>query len=148
MDDFRRSVRILHEAGVKIHIHANGNKATEESIRALETAMLDCPNPDLRHTLEHAQLAGVGQFKRMRTLGLTVSLFANHLHHSGDVRWASTVGPGRARKMNACADAWWVFDGGLATHSDAPVALLAPLETAWCAVNRRTESGRVGQETG
>ncbi len=142
MDDFRRSVRVLHEAGVKIHIHANGDEATEESIRVFEAAMLACPNPDLRHTLEHAQLAGVDQFKRMRALGLTVNLFANHLHYFGDVHWTSTVGPDRARRMNACADAWRVFDGDFAIHSDSPVTPLAPLKTAWCAVNRQTESGR------
>ena len=142
MDDFRNSVRVLHEAGVKIHIHANGDEATEESIRAFEAAMLACPNPDLRHTLEHSQLAGIDQFKRMRALGLTVNLFANHLHYFGDVHWTSTVGPDRARRMNACADAWEVFGGDFAIHSDAPVTPLAPLKTAWCAVNRQTESGR------
>jgi len=31
----------------------------------------------------------------------------------------------------------------LAIHSDAPVTPLGPLFTAWCAVNRRTASGRV-----
>ena len=30
-----------------------------------------------------------------------------------------------------------------AIHSDAPITPLAPLFTAWCAVNRRTVSGRV-----
>ncbi|NBU26630.1 MAG: amidohydrolase, partial [Gammaproteobacteria bacterium] len=30
-----------------------------------------------------------------------------------------------------------------AIHSDAPVTPLGPLFTAWCAVNRRTASGRV-----
>ena len=31
----------------------------------------------------------------------------------------------------------------LAIHSDAPVTHLAPLFTAWCAVNRLTSAGRV-----
>jgi predicted amidohydrolase YtcJ len=43
--------------------------------------------------------------------------------------------------MNACRSA---LDAGvpLAIHSDAPVTPLAPLFTAWCAVNRVTPSGR------
>ena len=142
MDDFRKSVRILHAAGVKVHVHTNGDKATEEAICAFEEAMLASPNPDLRHTLEHSQLAGIDQFKRMRALGLTVNLFANHLHYFGDVHWTKTIGPDRARRMNACADAWRIFDGEFAIHSDAPVTPLAPLKTAWCAVNRKTMSGR------
>ena len=34
----------------------------------------------------------------------------------------------------------------MAIHSDAPVTPLAPLFTAWCAVNRMTASGRVQGE--
>lgn len=142
MDDFRRSVRVLHGAGVKIHIHANGDEATEQTILAFERAMLLSPNPDLRHTLEHAQLAGIDQFKRMKALGLTVNLFANHVHYFGDIHWTSSLGPDRARRMDACADAWRVFDGEFAIHSDAPVTPLNPLKTAWCAVNRVTAGGR------
>ncbi|MDE2792641.1 MAG: amidohydrolase [Paracoccaceae bacterium] len=142
MEDFRRSVHVLHRSGVKIHVHANGDEATEQSILAFEAAMLDSPNPDLRHTLEHAQLAGIDQFKRMRALGLTVNLFANHMHYFGDIHWTASLGPDRARRMNACADAWRIFDGDFAIHSDAPVTPLAPMKTAWCAVNRLTRSGR------
>jgi hypothetical protein len=42
--------------------------------------------------------------------------------------------------MNACATA--LREGvPFAIHSDAPVTPLAPLFTAWCAVNRLTASG-------
>ena len=104
--------------------------------------ILETPNPDLRHTLEHVQLAGLDQFKRMRALGVTVNLFANHLHYFGDLHWTRTVGPERAERMNACADAWSVWGGDFAIHSDAPVTPMSPLTTAWCAVNRVTEQGR------
>ena len=141
MDKFRHSVRILHQAGVKTHIHANGDAATECCIQAYEEVMLLSPNPNLRHTLEHAQLAGIDQFKRMKALGLTVNLFANHLHYFGDVHWNSSLGSDRSRRMNACADAWQIFGGDFAIHSDAPVTPLDPLKTAWCAVNRITANG-------
>lgn len=141
MDDFRRSIGILHKAGVKTHIHTNGDEATEQCIRAYESAIREAPNPDLRHTLEHSQLAGVDQFKRMKALGLTVNLFANHLYYFGDIHYSSTLGPDRASRMDACADAWRVFDGEFAIHSDAPVTPLDPLRTAWCAVNRITADG-------
>lgn len=141
-EHFLRSVRTLHKAGVKTHIHANGDEATESCIKAYEAAILETPNPDLRHTLEHAQLAGIDQFKRMKALGLTVNLFANHLHYFGDVHWTSSIGPDRARRMDASRDAWQVFDGDFAIHSDAPVTPLNPLKTAWCAVNRLTTGGR------
>ncbi len=146
-EDFRRSVRILHQAGVKTHIHANGDAATELCISAYESAIAANPNPDLRHTIEHAQLAGIDQFKRMKALGLTVNLFANHVHYFGDIHWSTSLGPDRARRMDACADAWQIFDGDFAIHSDAPVTPLNPLRTAWCAVNRITAGGRQLGET-
>ncbi len=142
-EHFRAAVRELHRAGVKTHIHTNGDAASELAIDAIADAMLETPNPDLRHTLEHVQLAGLDQFKRMRALGVTVNLFANHLYYFGDLHWTKTVGPDRAARMNACADAWSVWGGDFAIHSDAPVTPMGPLTTAWCAVNRVTEQGRV-----
>ncbi|MEM9010266.1 MAG: amidohydrolase [Pseudomonadota bacterium] len=139
---FRAAVRALHKAGVKTHIHTNGDAASELAIDAIAAAMHETPNADLRHTLEHVQLAGVDQFKRMRALGITANLFGNHLHYFGDLHWTRTVGPDRARRMNACADAAAIFGGDFAIHSDAPVTPMAPLFTAWCAVNRLTEQGR------
>ncbi|MCJ8310336.1 MAG: amidohydrolase [Rhizobiaceae bacterium] len=143
VDHFRSAVRALHKAGVKTHIHTNGDAASELAIDAIADAMLETPNPDLRHTLEHVQLATVDQFKRMKALGITVNLFGNHLYYFGDIHWTKSVGPDRAARMNACADAWSVFSGDFAIHSDAPVTPMGPLTTAWCAVNRMTEQGRV-----
>jgi len=143
VDDFRASVRALHKAGVKTHIHTNGDAASELAIDAIADAMLETPNPDLRHTLEHVQLATIDQFKRMKALGITANLFGNHLYYFGDIHWTKSVGPDRAARMNACADAWSVFGGDFAIHSDAPVTPMGPLMTAWCAVNRMTEQGRI-----
>jgi predicted amidohydrolase YtcJ len=53
-----------------------------------------------------------------------------------------TMGPDRAHRINACRSAL-AAGVRLAIHSDAPVTPLAPLFTAWCAVNRVTPSGRV-----
>jgi predicted amidohydrolase YtcJ len=51
------------------------------------------------------------------------------------------MGPDRANKMDATATA---LNNGvpIAIHSDAPITPLGPLFTAWCAVNRKTMSGR------
>lgn len=105
--------------------------------------MRACPAADHRHTLEHVQLADAAQFRRMKALGITVNVFANHLYYFGDVHWTRTLGPDRAGRMNACRDALEIFgEGQFGIHSDAPVTPMAPLFTAWCAVNRLTESGR------
>jgi predicted amidohydrolase YtcJ len=71
-----------------------------------------------------------------------VNIFSNHLYYFGDAHWTTTLGPDRACRMNACADALAVFGTDFAIHSDAPVTPMAPLFTAWCAVNRLTKGGR------
>ena len=100
------------------------------------------PRPDHRHTLQHGQMIDRAMFHRMATLGLCAILFTNHLWYWGDQHHDITMGPDRAHRLNACRSA---LDAGvaLAIHSDAPITPLAPLFTAWCAVNRITPSGRV-----
>jgi predicted amidohydrolase YtcJ len=135
-------VAAYHDAGLQLHVHVNGDEATEVALDAFERALARNPRPDHRHTLQHCQLADAAQFRRMRALSLCVNLFANHLYYWGDVHHDLTVGPDRARRMNAAGTASRL---GIpfAIHSDAPVTPIAPLFTAWCAVNRRTATGRV-----
>lgn len=141
-EHFRATMFALHKAGVQTHVHTNGDWASEFVTDVIEQAMRMWPGADHRHVLEHVQLADRAQFQRMRNLGICVNLFGNHLYYFGDVHWTKTVGPDRARRMNACRDALEVLGSNFAIHSDAPVTPMAPLFTAWCAVNRLTESGR------
>jgi predicted amidohydrolase YtcJ len=129
-------------AGVQVHSHTNGDEATELVLDTLTSVLRQHPSPDHRFTLQHCQLANASQFRRMRSLGMCVNLFPNHHFYWGDEHYALTVGPERAERMNACATA--LANGvPLAIHSDAPVTPLGPLFTAWCAINRRTASGRI-----
>jgi predicted amidohydrolase YtcJ len=129
-------------AGVQVHSHTNGDEATELVLDTLTSVLRQYPSPDHRFVLQHCQLANASQFRRMRSLGMCVNLFPNHHFYWGDEHYALTVGPERAERMNACATA--LANGvPLAIHSDAPVTPLGPLFTAWCAINRRTASGRI-----
>jgi len=135
-------VERLHAAGAHIHIHTNGDEATDAALDAVEAALAKHPRADHRHTLQHCQLADAAQFRRIARLGLCVNLFANHLYYWGDAHYAQTVGPDRANRMEACGTALRL-GVPFAIHSDAPITPLGPLFTAWCAVTRMTASGRV-----
>ena len=133
------------EAGVQIHTHTNGDQATELALEKMEAALARHPRRDHRFTLQHCQLADAAQFRKIAALGMCVNLFANHHFYWGDAHYNLTVGPERAERMNACRTAL-ESDVPMAMHSDAPITPLAPLFTAWCAVNRLTASGRVQGE--
>ena len=141
-EELRAALALALEHGVQIHTHTNGDEATELVLDCLEEALAKHPARDHRFTIQHGQLATAAQFRRMKSLGMCVNLFSNHHFYWGDQHYATTVGPERAERMNACATA--LANGvPLAIHSDAPVTPLGPLFTAWCAVNRMTASGRL-----
>ena len=127
---------------LQIHTHTNGDQATQLAIETLDAVLKIHPSFDHRFTLQHCQLASTAQFRKMSKLGMCVNLFANHHYYWGDEHYRLTVGPERAERMNACRTA---LDANvnMAIHSDAPITPLAPLFTAWCAVNRLTVSDRV-----
>ncbi len=140
-ETLREAYRLALARGVQIHTHTNGDEATELVLDCIEEALQAHPVRDHRFTLQHCQLADAAQFRRMKALGMCVNLFPNHHFYWGDQHYAMTVGPERAERMNACATAL-ATGVPFAIHSDAPVTPLGPLFTAWCAVNRRTASGR------
>jgi predicted amidohydrolase YtcJ len=140
--ELKATILDFHAAGLQLHIHTNGDEATQVAIDGVEQALAAHPRPDHRHTLQHCQMADAAQFDRMGRLGMCANLFANHLYYWGDAHYTLTMGPDRADRMDGCATA--LRHGvPLAIHSDAPITPLGPLFTAWCAVNRITSSGRV-----
>lgn len=140
-DEIPRTLGAYHDAGFQVHIHTNGDEATEVVLDAIEAVLARSPRPDHRITLQHCQMAHEAHFRRMSRLGVCANLFANHLYYWGDQHVEQTMGPERARRMDAAGSALRL-GVPFAIHSDAPITPLAPLFTAWCAVARQTMSGR------
>lgn len=131
----------MQKNGIQMHIHTNGDEASEVVLDAIEAAIQKHPWDGHRHVLQHAQMMGEDLFRKAGDLGVCVNLFANHIWYFGDQHAALTIGEDRAQRMDGVRSA---LDCGLnvAIHSDAPVTPMAPLFTAWCAVNRQTMTGR------
>ncbi len=139
-------VEAFHVAGLTVHAHCNGDEASEVFIDAVEQVLERHPRWDHRHTVQHCQLTTKAQYKRMAALGMCANIFSNHIWYWGDQHHDITVGPERARGMDACATA--LREGvSFSFHCDAPVTPMGHLHVMWCAVNRVTPSGRVlGEE--
>ena len=132
----------FHEAGYQVAIHTNGDATTAMAVDALEQLLAAAPRGDHRHRLEHCQMASPAIGRRMAALGIGANLFVNHVYYWGDVHRRTTMGPDKARRLDAAATA---REAGvaIALHSDHPVTPVAPLFTMWCAVNRLTRSGHL-----
>jgi predicted amidohydrolase YtcJ len=134
--------RPFHERGINIHAHCNGDLTVDLWIDTGEQLIVERPWLDHRHTVQHCQLTSPAQYRRMAKLGMCANIFTNHIWYWGDQHHDLTVGPERARRMEACRTA--EREGvSFSIHSDANVTPLGQLHTMWCAVNRVTPSGRV-----
>ena len=134
--------RPFHERGINIHTHCNGTMTIDLWIDTVEQLLIGHPWLDHRHTVQHCQLTSPAQYRRMAKLGMCANIFTNHIWYWGDQHHDLTVGPERARRMEACRTA--EREGvSFSIHSDANVTPLGHLHTMWCAVNRVTPSGRV-----
>lgn len=138
--DVMQVVDAYHAAGAHLQIHTNGDQASELAIDAIEAALIRTPRADHRHTLQHAQMLDEALLRRMKTLGICCNIFANHIYYWGDAHAAQTMGPVRAERLDPCGTALRL-GVPFSMHSDAPITPVAPLFTAWCAVNRLTASG-------
>jgi predicted amidohydrolase YtcJ len=145
-DEMFEMMRPFHRAGFQLALHTNGDEAVTAGLDIYERLLLDFPRFDHRHRLEHAQVASEDAFHRMKAFGVCVNLFANHVFYWGETHRRDTVGPAKARTLDACGTA---LRTGVpfSIHSDAPVTPLDPLFTMWCAVNRRTSEGNVLGQT-
>lgn len=141
-DQLLEIARPFHQRKINIHAHCNGDLTIDAWIDTVEQLVIEYPWLDHRHTVQHSQLTRTAQFRRMAKLGMCANIFANHLWYWGDQHHDITVGPERARRMEAAATAQ--REGvSFSLHSDANVTPLGHLHSMWCAVNRVTPSGRV-----
>lgn len=76
-DEIFGTCRMMQEAGIQMHIHTNGDEASEVVLDALEAAARKHPWPGARHVLQHAQMMGTALFARAAELGGVVIFFAS-----------------------------------------------------------------------
>lgn len=140
-ETFRQTFTAFHVAGALIHVHCNGDEATELFLDVLADALEQHPRWDHRHTVTHSQLTTASQYRRLAALGGCANIFANHIWYWGDQHRDIVIGPDRAARMDAAATA--IAAGvPISLHCDTPVTPISPLASMHHAVNRRTATGR------
>lgn len=133
-------VEKYHSEDIQIAIHANGDRAIESALSALERAQRLYPGKNLRHMIIHCQLASAQHIQRMKRLGIIPSYFVNHIYYWGDRHLKLFLGPERAKNIDPAGST--VQEGLRFTlHTDLPVTDVDPLFSIWCAVNRMTRKG-------
>lgn len=139
---FERAFRVYWDAGYQIHIHVNGDAGLDRVLDALETNLRRNPRYDHRTVLVHFAVSSPDQVTRIKGLGAIVSGNPYYVTALADQYGKVGLGPDRADEMVRLGD---LSRAGISwsLHSDMPMAPADPLFLMWCAVNRRTTSGRV-----
>lgn len=142
LEVFERAFRIFWDAGYQIHVHVNGDAGMDRVLNTLEKNMRHHPRYDHRTVLVHFAVSAPDQVARLQRLGCIVSANPYYVTALADKYSEKGLGPERADNMVRIGD---VERAGVSYsfHSDMPMAPADPLFLMWCAVNRKTTSGRV-----
>lgn len=130
--------------GISAGVHAIGDRAIEQCLRAWEAVLGDRPSPVNRHFIEHFEIATPEQIARSVRLGIFLSMQPQF-----DATWGqpggmyeTRLGAPRARSMNALGSAkraGAVLVGG----DDSPVCALSPLAGMRAATKHHVEDERL-----
>ena len=132
-------VRTVHEAGSRLAVHANGDRAIALLLDQFEAAEAAMPRPDAHHRIEHCSIVSEDILRRMKRLGAIGVPFGSYVHYHGGklVEW---YGEERCERMFAIR---WFLDMGVAVagSSDYPCGPFEPLVSMQSCVTRRGSDG-------
>jgi predicted amidohydrolase YtcJ len=139
-EQFAQIVATAHKAGLQVFIHANGDGAIQQAIKAVEAAGMKAGD-DSRTIIIHSQMQHPEDIAKYVSLGITPSYFTNHTYFWGDVH-RQNIGEERAAFISPIKAA---MDAGLkaTNHSDFNVTPLDPFFILWSSMSRTTRSGFV-----
>ncbi|NUR88925.1 MAG: amidohydrolase [Nonomuraea sp.] len=126
--------------GRQLACHANGDEAVELVLDAWERLPRHT-RPDHRLRMEHCSAMRPEQFARAHALGITCSLFPDHLYYWGEVLADDLFGA-------EVADRWAPVGTAMRTgmrvslHNDSPVTPVEPLRNIAVAATRLSRRGR------
>ncbi len=129
------------KAGFRIHIHSNGDESQDAVLNALEELQKQHPRDDHRFTFEHYGISTPAQTERLSKLGALASVNPWYVYFRGEINeeHLGTDVSHHSSRLKTLVDA-----GVLTTlHTDTPVAPPLPLTSAWVAVTRLGQSGKV-----
>ncbi|MCV7356826.1 amidohydrolase [Mycolicibacterium fluoranthenivorans] len=135
-------VGTFYPQGWQMSCHVHGDHGVDTILDVYEHALQANPRPDHRLRLEHVGAITPAQLQRAHALGVTCSLFVDHLHYWGDVIVDGLFGPEHGEQWMPCGSA--VATGmRISLHNDPPVTPEEPLRNISVAATRTAPSGRV-----
>ncbi|WP_024442617.1 amidohydrolase [Mycobacterium sp. UM_WGJ] len=141
-EQLTRIVEAYFPHGWQMACHVHGDNGVDTILDVYEDVLRRYPREDHRLRLEHVGAIRPEQLRRAAALGVTCSLFVDHLHYWGDVLVDGLFGEEHGSRWMPAASA--VATGmRISLHNDAPVTPEEPLRNISVAATRVAPSGRV-----
>ncbi len=124
-----------NRAGLQIEMHAIGDAAVSRAVKAIETALLDYPREDHRHTIIHACMILPDDLKKIAELGIGITLQPGFLISPLEpVEYLNEILGSRVKGSSPLQS---ILNAGihLSSGSDAPVTHPNPIEGIYGACN-------------
>ena len=125
----------------QIICHANGDKACDMFIDAVNSFSIKQPEiADCCPVIIHGQFINPFHLLGLKRLNISVSFFVSHILHYGDLH-VKNIGFNTASQMSPLNSA--LHSVNFTLHQDTPVMKPDIFESVYCAVARKTLSGKV-----
>lgn len=141
-DELDEKVALCHHAGLRVCVHAIGQRAVDMALDAFQRALEAEPRPDHRHRIEHAYLPRrPGQYERMRDLGIVLSIQPSFIESFGD-GWRNVFGEDALEGVMPLRSAL-ALGLRVQANTDFPCSPINPFLSLKSAVARRTRAGHI-----
>ncbi|MBL4682854.1 MAG: amidohydrolase [Pseudomonadales bacterium] len=135
-EDLKAMVRDVSERGWPVVVHANGDKAIDNTLDAFEATVEAGVTLISPCRIEHCSILHDEQIERIHKLGLSPSFLIGHVYYWGKAMRDTIFGEQKARLLDRTASCEasgirWTL------HSDEPVTEMGPLRCIENAVTRK-----------
>jgi predicted amidohydrolase YtcJ len=136
-EELDKAFQTMHDAGLQIATHSNGDREIDMVLTAIERAQAGNPRPDARHRIEHASVMTPSLLERAKKAGV-ILVFHSYMWEHGDK--LASYGEKRLAMIHPYRTA---IDMGIhvAGHSDSTVSAADPLLRIQDMVTRKGEDG-------
>lgn len=126
-EDLYKQMKVFFDQGWQLAVHANGDRAIEQTLANYSKLLAGNPNPAARRLrIEHFTINTQDQVKKAVQLGVVPGFTIGHVDYWGEAFHNHLVGPERASRIDPSA-AFKKEGARFAYHSDSPVSNVGPL---------------------
>jgi hypothetical protein len=142
LSGYRDECLKAHSSMIQTSTHAIGDRAVIEALDTLDAALDEYPREDHRHRIEHCEMLGREQIKRIKDLGVVAAMQPNFVGAWSILQpmYQQRLGEDRMRWCNPYRQ---LLDAGVVVAFGSDGLPFGPMFGIWGAINHPVEESRI-----